>query len=108
MRVGNVWLVKFPFEDNKNRHSYRPVVILDVEKLRVLSVKVTKHEERDEYDTPIIYWEHAKLKMKSTARVSKTIYLDKNDFEYKIGQLYKDDLKMIQTLYMEYVLNESK
>lgn len=73
MRKGEVWFVKFPFEEDKTQTTNRPVVVLDENILGVLSVKITKHRVRasDPYDVPILYWEDAHLKMASTARISK-------------------------------------
>lgn len=108
MQIGEVWFVRFPFEEDKTKHTVRPVIVLNSNDLKVLSVKVTKQGSRDEYDTPIIYWKHAKLRFESIARVSKTINLDKSDFVFRLGKLHDDDLKLIQTKFIEYVLNESR
>ena len=105
---GDVWFVNFPLEDDSSKFLDRPVVVLDVEKLEVLSVKVTTSEPRDidEYDTPIVYWQEAKLKFKSTARVAKTIYVPKYMFRRRIGTLHSDDLQQIQELFMRYISSQ--
>jgi hypothetical protein len=109
IRYGEVWFAKFPYEENKNIKKSRPVIVLDVQTLEVLSVKVTKTEprENDEYDTPILYWEDAKLRFKSTARISKTMYLSKNEFSRKLGDLHSVDLNNIQLLFMQYIQNQN-
>jgi len=36
---GEVWLVKFPLEEDRSQHLKRPVIVLDAETIEVLSVK---------------------------------------------------------------------
>ena len=68
MNKGEVWFVEFPLEEDESKSINRPVVVLDENILGVLSVKITKHKARkeDPYDTPIIYWEEAGLRLAST------------------------------------------
>jgi hypothetical protein len=103
--VGDVWFVNFPLEEDPNQFLPRPVIILDVDTLEVLSVKLTKHDtrEEDEYDTPLLYWQNARLRFKSTARVSKTIYLPKNAFRHKIGTLHIDDFNIVSVQFQKYI-----
>lgn len=102
---GEVWFVEFPLEEDPNQSINRPVVVLDEDKLGVLSVKITKHSvrENDPYDTPILYWQEANLKLASTARVSKVMILNPDNFIFKIGDLNPDDLKKIEEVYMHFV-----
>ena len=81
--------------------------MLDENILGVLSIKITKHKVRedDPYDTPIIYWEEAGLRLASTARVSKVILLTRDSFIFKIGDLDKDDLNRIEEKYNKYLIN---
>lgn len=103
MQRGEVWFVEFPFEEGSGA-SNRPVVVLDENVLGVLSVKITKHgpRENDPYDVPILYWREAGLRLSSTARVSKVLLLNSEDFIFKIGDLHPDDLTRIELLYQEY------
>ncbi len=106
---GEVWFARFKFEDIKG-YKYRPVVVLDSEEfgfIKVLSVKVTTKDRGLETDVPIVYWEQAKLRFKSYARVNKFLLLDEEDFSFKIGDLHQDDLKLIETKFIEYVLNNN-
>ena len=68
----------------------RPVLILNAEPLEVLSVKVTSQQTRtaDKYDMPIVHWQYAGLLKPSAARISKTMFLDKDKFDVKIGTLH--------------------
>lgn len=105
MNKGEVWFVEFPLEEDETRILNRPVVVLDENTLGVLSVKITKHKARaaDPYDTPIIYWEDANLRLASTARVSKVTLLAKDSFIFKIGDLHPDDLDRIEEMYRKFL-----
>lgn len=105
MNKGEVWFVEFPLEENPDKILNRPVVVLDENLLGVLSVKITKHKVRkaDPYDIPIIYWEEARLRLASTARVSKVTLLNKDSFIFKIGDLHQDDLKRIENMYKKFL-----
>jgi hypothetical protein len=102
---GEVWFVEFPFEEDNNKTTNRPVIVLDENTLGVLSVKITKHAPRkeDPYDVPIIYWQEANLRLSSTARVSKVVLLSPDNFIFKIGELYSDDLERIESMYQKYL-----
>lgn len=107
MNKGEVWFVEFPLEEDETKILNRPVVVLDENILGVLSVKITKHKARvaDPYDTPIIYWEDANLRLASTARVSKVTLLSKDSFIFKIGDLHPDDLSRIEEMYKKFLNN---
>ena len=95
---GEVWFVEFPLEEDSSQTINRPVVVLDENTLGVLSVKITKHLPRveDPYDTPILYWKEANLRLASTARVSKVFLLTPDSFIFKIGDLHHDDICIIR------------
>ncbi|AFQ44322.1 type II toxin-antitoxin system PemK/MazF family toxin [Desulfosporosinus meridiei] len=102
---GDVWFAKFPLEEDDSVFRSRPVIILDVERLIVLVVKVTKTPPRpnDKYDIRINYWQYANLNFKSTARVSKTQILDHSQLVFKIGTLHPGDYTNILNAYMRYI-----
>ena len=104
---GEVWFVEFPIEEDNSRIINRPVVVLDENLLGVLSVKITKHAPRQEdpYDTPILYWREANLRLASTARISKVMLLPQDSFIFKIGDLHQDDLLRIEEMYREFLNN---
>ena len=105
IKVGDVWLVNFPLEEDPSVTFKRPVVVLDTEVLKVLSVKVTKHKPRtnDDFDVPIVYWQEAKLRFQSTARVAKLMNLDKSMFIHKIGELHQDDFNNIVEKFKKFI-----
>ena len=102
MHVGEVWAVDFPFEDDPTQSKVRPCVIMDVDKLEVLSIKVTTHEQRDDYDIPIFKWKEANLIEPSYARVSKSMAIPKESFISKYGMLNDTDFKNIIKAFIEY------
>ena len=104
---GEVWFAKFQFEEIEG-FKYRPVVVLDdwnFDAIKVLVVKVTTKNRNIDTDVPILYWQEAKLRFESFARVDKYLLLDDTDFSFKIGDLHQDDLNLIETKFIEYVLN---
>lgn len=105
MRVWELWFADFPFEEDPTIIKKRPVIILNVEPLEVLSVKVTSKQARtvDKYDTPIVHWQYAGLSKPSVARISKTMFLDKNKFKAKIGTLHDEDKVSVLTKYTQYI-----
>lgn len=105
MRVWEIWFAEFPYEEDATIIKNRPVIILNVEPLEVLSVKVTSHDVRnkDKYDIPIQFWKEAGLNKPSIARISKTLFLDRQSFVHKIGTLLDDDKVSIFTKYAEYL-----
>lgn len=102
---GEVWFVEFPLEEDNSQTINRPVIVLDENTLGVLSVKITKHSPRreDPYDTPIIYWQEANLRLASTARISKVTLLSQDSFIFKIGSLHQDDLNRVEEMYQKYL-----
>ncbi|MGY0394282.1 type II toxin-antitoxin system PemK/MazF family toxin [Fusobacterium sp. SYSU M8A802] len=109
MQCGEVWFANFPFEDDPSKSKKRPVIVLEDEggEAKVLAIKVTSRVgERDNYDVTLLYWQKAKLRLASIARTSKYFYIDKSEFEFKIGDLHEDDLDLVKTKFMEFVLNE--
>jgi hypothetical protein len=105
IREGEVWKVRFPLEEDEYKWLPRPVVVLDIDRFEVFSVKVTKHDPRDsdKYDTPIVFWEDAKLRCKSTARIRHTKFISRKQFISKYGDLHPDDFSNIQKRFKEYI-----
>ena len=102
---GEVWFVEFPLEEDNSQTINRPVIVLDENTLGVLSVKITKHSpsKEDPYDTAIIYWQEANLRLASTVRVSKVFLLAQDNFIFKIGDLHQDDLERVEEMYQKYL-----
>ncbi len=107
MKLWELWYADFPFEETKQTKC-RPVIILNMQPIQILTIKVTSHSPRknDIYDTPIIKWRQAGLKRPFVARVSKTMTLDKNKFKNKIGELQQSDIAQIQINYLKYLTDQ--
>lgn len=105
---GDVWFVKFPLDEDMIKTINRPVLVLDEDKLEVLCTKITRHSPRsgDKYDVPILYWQHAKLRFSSTARVSKTMHLGKFAFVHKIGTLHPNDFRVVEARFMDFIQSQ--
>ena len=108
MKVGEVWAVDFPFEEDSAQSKIRPCIIMDLDTLEVLTIKVTKHESRDEYDIPIFKWQAANLPEPSYARVAKTMAFSKDSFIKKYGDLCSTDFRNISKAFIEYHINLQK
>lgn len=101
----DVWFAKFPLEEDNSQYFSRPVIILNSDRLEVLVIKVTKTAPRtnDKYDIPIMYWQYANLRFKSTARVAKAILLSSSQLEFKIGTLHPSDFANIEEAFIQFI-----
>lgn len=116
-----VWIAKFPFEEDNSQYRIRPVIILgttltddevevvDIEELeeKYLSTKITTHEcrQNDKFDTIIVKWREANLTRESVARVSKTIVFERSQLLRKIGDADESDFFNILERYIEFIEN---
>ena len=109
MKRWELWYVNFPYEEDATKFSDRPAIILNTEPLRILSVKVTKHEKRsyDKFDTEIVDWGQAGLVCPSVARVSKTIKILKENFRRKIGELSTRDRDAISDAFIRFIMESN-
>ena len=105
MNVGEVWEVNFPFEDDETQSKKRPCIIMDVETLKVLTIKVTTHGARDKYDIPIFKWKEVNLLEPSYARVSKVAFIAKTDLVKKYGELDIVDFRNVSKAFQDFILN---
>lgn len=110
MKQWEVWTANFPFEEDNGQSKLRPVIVLSVEPLWILSIKVTNHSPRysDEYDVNIKNWKQAGLCSPSTARISKSMGLSKDSFNKKIGMLHIDDRKEIINTYFKWISDKKQ
>lgn len=101
----DIWLANFPYDDDPEQVKPRPVIVLSVDPLFILSVKVTKHSPRinDTFDVPITKWRESGLKYPSTARIAKSINISYENLNCKLGILHNDERVKIITAYFNYV-----
>lgn len=98
----DVWFAKFPLEEDNSQYISRPVIIFNSDRLEVLKITKTASRTNDKYDIPIMYWQYANLRFKSTARVSKVILLNSSQLEFKIGTLHPSDLVNIEEAFIQF------
>ena len=99
----DVWLTDFPYEEDNSQFSSRPVIVLSVQPLWIMSVKVTTHSprENDSLDLEISHWRESGLSKPSTVRLSKRVNLTEDKFKYKLGELHLEDRLHIMETYMQ-------
>ncbi|MED1406503.1 type II toxin-antitoxin system PemK/MazF family toxin [Bacillus mycoides] len=104
--VNEVWYANYPYEEDKNRTTERPsVIVYEVDDDDVIAIKLTTHEARayDEYDVELVEWQSAGLKYQSTARVSKFEYLKRSQLLNKKGDLHPTDVDRIAKSLQRYI-----
>lgn len=94
-----VWWAYVKFEDS-NEVRKRPVLVLEDRVAYILSLKITSHEPRKNFDGEyqLLQWEKAGLSKPSVVRISKALRLEERDFGNKIGKLTDADIYAIQML----------
>lgn len=101
--IWEIRLAQVRFEDNPKVTKNRPVLVIDEENGYVLSLKITSHPPRRNFEKEyeIIKWEQAGLNKKSTIRASKVLKMKNKDFIHKIRRLGAADIinlmKMLQS-----------
>jgi mRNA-degrading endonuclease toxin of MazEF toxin-antitoxin module len=105
MKSGEIWYMNFPFEENETQTIQRPSIIVAEVDNQVVAIKVTKHDprENDPFDVKIEYWKEAGLSVPSTARISKTKYIDKSQILNRKGELHPSDIECIAHRLKEYL-----
>lgn len=108
MREWEVWFARFPYEEDTGIVKNRPVIILNMESSEILSVKVTTHaiRDNDDYEIPIFHWQESGLNNPSVARIAKSVYLTKDKFTKKIGDLHMNDINNLYKKYIEFIENQ--
>lgn len=98
----DIWLAKVEFEDVQDI-KIRPVVVIKEDIVYVLSIKLTTHEPRYSFsgEYRLQFWKESGLKCQTTARLTKTLRIDKNNFIKKIGRLHPTDRFEIYKCYMQ-------
>lgn len=104
--IGDVWWVRYPFEEiEKEKH--RPAIVIDDETIAILSMYITTQNRNIPYSVQIKNCDHAGLPKDSWARIDKVVSIDKSRFDRKAGSLDVPDLLMVMQLYAEITKNIS-
>ncbi|WP_251440314.1 type II toxin-antitoxin system PemK/MazF family toxin [Veillonella intestinalis] len=98
-----VWWALVKFEDS-NQAKTRPVIVLENNQAYILSLKVTSHGPRKNFngEFDLMKWNEAGLERPSTVRLSQPLKLKEKDFKSKIGDLDAFDIYAIQQLLTYY------
>ena len=93
----DVWLARVKFEET-DEESMRPVLLTNQDDtIKIYCLKMTSHEpRRGEYS--LIRWVEAGLRMQTTVRVEKLLYLETDRFIHRIGHLDPADIIGIQQI----------
>lgn len=99
MNRWEIWWACVKFED-ADEVKIRPVLILENQVAYIMSLKITSHEPRKNFngEYQIQQWKKAGLTKPSVVRLSKPLLLQDKDFRGKIGKLSNADIFSIQTL----------
>lgn len=95
--IGEIWYANFPLEEDPSIYIKRPIIIADICLPNILAIKVTKHKPRinDQYDTSIMKYREAGLKLPSTARISKIVIINVSQISSRKGKLHPLDYNLI-------------
>lgn len=104
LAIKDVVIVNYPFEENETIIKTRPAIVIDKvdDELKILAVKITKTDVRDDFDYRIIEWVKASLRYPSTARASKIQYISMEDIKRRVGSLADSDYTKVIELVKEY------
>ena len=101
IKVGDVILANFPYEDISGRYKLRPAVVMKLfpNRLSVVALKVTTTPPRDRYDFELINWALAGLNRVSTVRTTKRAEIPTAAIVRVLGSLSQDDYNAVCDLY---------
>lgn len=100
-----IWWARVKFEDDPTQIKERPVLIVSDKLAFIISLKITHHEPREDYDGEyrVIRWKESGLTQPSTIRYAKKLKLYESDFVSKLGSLHPIDIKNIRIMLTEIV-----
>lgn len=96
----DIWYANVYFEEDHTQNKSRPVVIISLEPFYCISLKITSHSRRDDFDGEyeIIEWACAGLNRPSVIRAGQKYKLAPNDFLFPIGRLHPTDIKNLNKI----------
>lgn len=90
-----VWMARFPYEDEPAQSKVRPVLVLAVDdesvSVSVLSMKITSTEPRDSYDFVLDDWADIPIDHQSTICPAHVMALPVSSFKKKLGNISDGD-----------------
>ena len=101
MQLGDIYIVPFPFE-NEKIIKVRPAVVVEINEDKCTLAKITTKERAyDNSSVTLASWQDAGLDKQSYVRCDKAAEFDLKNIPdgYKIGQMQKSDLDKVITTY---------
>lgn len=103
--IGEIWWTNFPFSDSNNTKR-RPAIIIDEDRIAVLTMYVTSKDKENPFSVEITDWKEAGLTVQSWARIDRIISIDEWRIDQKIGKLTDRDLLKFLQLIAEFNTKE--
>jgi mRNA interferase MazF len=102
---GEVWFVRFPFEEDPTQFKARPVIVMESSAGRVfvLSLMVTTHAPRDRFDVLLSDYSAAGLHKPSVVRTSRSMEIRVEDFLHYIGTLTDRDFLRVSDTFTAFL-----
>ena len=97
-RNGEVWLVRYQFDDDPTQSKVRPVVIINGQAMVIYGYKMTSQRARSDREYIIKDLDAAGLQKKTVIRTSKFIQIEEAMMIRKIGQLSLADITAFRKL----------
>lgn len=85
----------------KNDEKHRPAIIIDDNKIAILTLYVTSQNKDNPYSIKITDWKQAGLSVPSWARIDRIVSIAEWRISHKIGMLSQEDLLKILQLVAE-------
>lgn len=103
--IGEIWWTNFPFSDSNNTKR-RPAIIIDEDRIAVLTMYVTSKDKENPFSVEITDWKESGLAVPSWARIDRIISIDERRIDQKIGKLTDRDLLKFLQLIAEFNTKE--
>lgn len=98
--IGEVWWVRFPYNDQE-KEKHRPAIIIDDDTIAILAMYVTSKDKDNPYSIKIEDWQKVGLRKPSWTRIDKIVKISEWYMDRKIGDLSQRDLAKIIQLVTE-------
>ena len=97
-RDGEVWLVRYYYEDEPSQSKVRPVVLINGQAMMLYGYKMTSQSPRNSQEYSITDLDSAGLSKKTVIRTSKFMEIQENALIRKLGDLSTADLTAFSKL----------
>lgn len=98
--IGEVWWVRFPYND-QDKEKHRPAIVIDDDTIAILAMYVTSRDKDNPYSIEIEDWKEVGLSKPSWTRIDRIVSISEWHMDRKIGDLSQRDLAKITQLVTE-------